>query len=492
MFCWECGVEASDNDAYCGNCGASLQAAYDTPIASQQQSSQQASPSPKPAVQVMEESMEYDTLGPFELRGELGRGAMARVWRGWDPKLEREVAIKEPLFDPQLGESLLEEMGQRFVKEGRAAARLHHPGIVTIYATDVYDGRPAIVMELVEGNTLTTLLESGVMNPSAALAIIDQLLDAVGYAHAKGVVHRDIKPDNIFVDTQGRVKLADFGIAQIDDGNATRATMVGTVLGTPGYMSPEQATGAKVDERSDLFSIGVVAYELLAGENPFGAGVTGNSTALLYRIVHEPVPSLPDSVCAGLEADPRPAIMAALEKAPASRPQSAEEFKAALHGGNARRPAGYPASEELAEMARRSLDPTKKWLPYIGVAAACLIVVLIAFASATSGGNGGGGIAGGLGPAETTEVTATGDSVSSNQAGALSGTQYFVDVDSDGYIAIYSKVPGGTLVLEWKSDGKVENLSQSSAEALDEIPTFDSFDDALALAEEFEDEALGN
>ena len=252
-------------------------------------------------------------FGPYELRGELGRGAMARVWRAYDPNLGREVAIKEPLFDSNLSDQVREEMGRRFVKEARTAAQLNHPNIVTIYAADVYDGRPAIVMELVEGSTLGAILSNGPLEPPVALSVLDQLLDAVGHAHSKGVIHRDIKPDNIFVDPQGHVKLSDFGIAHADDG-ATRVTMAGTVLGTPGYMSPEQAQGAEVDERSDLFSVGVVAYEMLTGRNPFGAGDGSDAVTLLYRIVHEPVKELPETASAGLPADLRPAIMAALSK----------------------------------------------------------------------------------------------------------------------------------------------------------------------------------
>ena len=182
--------------------------------------------------------MSESTIGSYELRGELGRGAMARVWRAWDPALEREVAIKEPLFDYRLTPEVHAELGRRFVAEGRTAAKLNHPGIVSIYAADVWDGRPAIVMELVDGSTLSDLLTVGALPPKAALNILDQLLDAVGYAHAHGVVHRDIKPDNIFVTKTGIVKLADFGVAHVDRGTK-HATLAGTVLGTPGYMSPE-------------------------------------------------------------------------------------------------------------------------------------------------------------------------------------------------------------------------------------------------------------
>lgn len=307
-------------------------------------------------------------IGPYELRGELGRGAMARVWRAWDPALEREVAIKEPLFDERLPQTVLDEMARRFVAEGRAAARLSHSGIVTTYATDVFDGRPALVMELVEGSTLSSLLAAGPLSPDEALSVLDQLLEAVGYAHAHGVVHRDIKPDNIFVTPAGQVKLADFGIARIEGAGATRLTAAGSVLGTPGYMSPEQATGKPVDARSDLFSVGVVAYEMLTGEIPFAAG-SPDTTTLIYRIVHEPAPPL-SLRAPGVSRRVAEAIMAALEKDPSARPQSADEFRALLHGG-------------VADDA-----PRRTWLPYALVAAAGIIALVVAFASATMGGGG--------------------------------------------------------------------------------------------------------
>ena len=333
-------------------------------------------------------------IGPYELRGELGRGAMARVWRAWDPNLEREIAIKEPMFDYRLSPEVLAEMGRRFVAEGRTAAKLNHPGIVAIYAADVWDDRPAIVMELVEGSTLSDLLAVGALPPKSALNILDQLLDAVGYAHAHGIVHRDIKPDNIFVTKSGVVKLADFGIAHRDNSSMTHATVVGTVLGTPGYMSPEQATGRPVDGRSDLFSVGVVAYEMLTGANPFGSGQDADATTLIYRIVHEPAPDLPPSASAGLPVDLRPAVMAALEKDPNRRPATAEAFKALLHGATL--PARttdvvVPEPVSIPQTQVSQGGKTPSWLPYALVFVAGVVVLAIVFISATSGTRGGGG-----------------------------------------------------------------------------------------------------
>ena len=360
-------------------------------------------------------------IGPYEIRGKLGEGAMAVVWRGYDPNLEREVAIKEPKFSAADSAERREDLGARFVREGKAAAKLVHGNIVTIYAADIYDGRPAIVMELVEGSTLFDLLDAGALAPDIALSIADQLLDAVTCAHNRGIIHRDIKPDNIFLNRDGVVKLADFGIAHVDDGHATHATMDGTVLGAPGYMSPEQAIGAPVDARSDLFSIGVVVYEMLTGNNPFMLGDSNNATTILYRTVHEPVPELPESASYGLPADLRPAVLAALEKDPNNRPQSAEAFKAALHGAPLPSPtAQRPQQNVSAATAPRPPAPSRNIAPFvaIGIVGVAAIVALLIFAT-----NGGGGkVAVAPGTQTTQPVAGTTSTGTTSDPGTSSGT----------------------------------------------------------------------
>lgn len=317
-------------------------------------------------------------IGKYELKNEIGRGAMARVWRAYDPALDRYVAIKVPLFDSGLSEDVIDELGRRFVDEARIAGRLNHPNIVTTYAADIFDGTPAIVMELIEGQTLADMLERGALDPQYARALLNELLDAVSHAHAHGIIHRDIKPENIFVNQAGHVKLADFGIAHIDSSTRTHQTMAGTVLGTPGYMSPEQARGVQaIDERSDLFSIGVVGYEMLVGYNPFGVGESSNSTTMLYRIVHEPVQDPGTIVGESLPESMRQAILKALEKDPAMRPQSATEFKAMLNGG----------MEVVAPPPPPPSGPPK-WLPYVIIGAVGVAVLIVVFIGATSGQRG--------------------------------------------------------------------------------------------------------
>jgi tRNA A-37 threonylcarbamoyl transferase component Bud32 len=314
-----------------------------------------------------------DMLGSYELRGELGRGAMAIVWRGFDPKLAREVAIKEPVIPHGTSPEVRAELAARFVREGRAIASLQHPGIVTVHAADIFDDRPAIVMELVQGTTLSDLLKSRRrLDVPTAVSIATQLLDALAYAHAAGIVHRDVKPDNVFVTPDGRIKLADFGIARLAD--QTRYTQEGTVMGTPGYMAPEQVRGLEADARADVFSVGAILYEMLTGKNPFGASDGIESTAVMYRIVHESPepaeklnPQLPGWL--GQVAD------VALAKDPANRYQGAEAMRTDLLG----QVASVKAPTALPGSARSGLTA-------IAVVAGALVLAIVALFFLAQGG----------------------------------------------------------------------------------------------------------
>ena len=221
-----------------------------------------------------------ERLGKYEIKGALGKGAMGTVYKAFDPHIERFVAIKtirKDLVEPELAAQYM----ARFKNEAKAAGRLHHPNIVGVYEYGEDDAVTFIAMEYVEGAGLREYLNRRVSFDFAQLVeLMDQLLNALEFAHSRGVVHRDIKPSNLIVTNQGVLKVADFGIARVD---RTDLTMVGMLIGTPMYMSPEQCRGLDVDSRSDLFSAGVVLYELLTGEKPF----RGNMEAITYKICHE-------------------------------------------------------------------------------------------------------------------------------------------------------------------------------------------------------------
>src|SRR5437899_3691019 len=268
---------------------------------------------------------EPEKLGKYEIQGVLGKGAMGVVYKAFDPHIERTVAIKTvrmDLVDPDLTAQFI----GRFKNEARAAGRLHHPNIVGIYEYGEHENVAFIAMEYVEGTGLRAHLDRKTrFDLPHVVAIVSQLLLALDVAHERGVIHRDIKPSNLILTPGGQVKVADFGIARID---AASLTQTGMVLGTPSYMSPEQCQGLASDHRSDLFSAGVILYELLTGERPFA----GSPEMIAYRICNE-APRLPSAVASQpLPPGIDPLVMTALAKEPDRRFQSAREFHAALRG----------------------------------------------------------------------------------------------------------------------------------------------------------------
>ncbi|MGE5105338.1 MAG: serine/threonine-protein kinase [Betaproteobacteria bacterium] len=262
-------------------------------------------------------------LGKYEVQGVLGKGAMGVVYKAIDPHIERTVAIKtvrKDLLDADLAAQFL----ARFRNEARAAGRLAHPNIIGIYEYGEDDAVAYIAMEYVDGTGLREYLNRKArFELHQIVAIVSQLLLALEFAHAQRVVHRDVKPANLILTSAGALKVADFGIARIDQ---TNLTMTGMVMGTPSYMAPEQCRGLPSDHRGDLFSAGVVLYELLAGRKPFD----GTIETVTYKICHEdpPPPSTlsPLAMPAGLDG----VVAMALAKDPALRYSSARAFHSAL------------------------------------------------------------------------------------------------------------------------------------------------------------------
>ncbi len=262
-------------------------------------------------------------LGKYVIRSVLGKGAMGIVYEGFDPDIERPVAIKtirKDTIDPELAQQFM----ARFRNEAKAAGRLHHPNIVGVYEYGEEGAVAFIAMEYVEGTGLREYLNRKVsFEFSQLVMLMSQLLEALEFAHVRGIVHRDIKPANLIVTRDGVLKVADFGIARIDRSNLTTA---GMVIGTPSYMSPEQCRGTETDPRSDLFSAGVVFYELLTGHKPFA----GSIDAIAYKICHEDPP--PPSTVSGLKLPPAVdrLVATALAKDPQARFSSARAFNDAL------------------------------------------------------------------------------------------------------------------------------------------------------------------
>jgi len=226
-------------------------------------------------------------LGRYKVLKELGRGAMGVVYLGKDPKIQRFVAIKTMRLDEIDDDEKLQDFKARFFREAESTGRMSHPNIVTIYDAGEEQNLGFIAMELIEGTPLKQYARKpNLLPPTDVLSKIATVADALDYAHQQGVVHRDIKPANIMITKDQTVKVMDFGIAKMASSSKTQTD---TVLGTPTYMSPEQIAGKKVDGRSDVFSLGTVLFELLAGQPPFTAD---NLSALLFTIAHNPHPAI--------------------------------------------------------------------------------------------------------------------------------------------------------------------------------------------------------
>jgi len=259
--------------------------------------------------------------GRYEIVGELGRGAMGVVYKAIDPVIGRPVAVKTIRLTEEGTGLSRQELLSRFQTEARAAGSLTHPNIVVVYDAGEENGLFYITMELVEGKSLQALIESGQPFPlPRILRVMEQTCSALQFAHEHNIVHRDIKPANLMLTLDDIVKITDFGTAKILQFGAAQQTS--HVMGTPSYMSPEQVKGRSVDGRSDIFSLGVMLYEMVTGEKPFPGQ---NITTVIYKIVHEnPVP--PRQVDSAIHPGISSIIMKALEKEPEQRYQSCKEF----------------------------------------------------------------------------------------------------------------------------------------------------------------------
>ena len=288
-------------------------------------------------------------FGRYRVLREVGRGAMGVVYLARDDRIARNVAIKTLSLDANLSTEDRKEISARFNREAQAAGKLSHTNIVTVYDVGEEEGTFYIAMEYLEGATLTEITAEGPLSIPQATDVIVQVLSALSYAHGHDVVHRDIKPDNIFLLPDGRVKVVDFGIARIT--STSTMTQMGQVMGTPGYMSPEQVKGEPVGPPSDIFSVGVLFYELLTGTAAFRST---SATSIMYKIVHEEPEAL-HLVNPGVPYNLEAVIARACAKNPSARYSDASPMKEDIESGVAPEMVPSPVSHDGTVLRGKSI-----------------------------------------------------------------------------------------------------------------------------------------
>lgn len=347
-------------------------------------------------------------IGKYRVKGELGRGGMGAVYLAEQPGLGREVAIKE------LIQSADPVALRRFLQEAQVMARTSHPNLVQVHDMELMGNVNYLVLEFVRGRSLRDRMNETLLPPPQVFAVMHGVLQALDYAHRHSIVHRDMKPENVLLSDEGMVKVADFGIARLTDdtGIGGTATKTGTTVGTPQYMSPEQVASSKVDGRSDLYSAGIMFYELVVGQPPFTASDVDGPFTLMAKHVQAP-PKPPSVYRPGLNPDLEQLILKSISKRPEDRFQTGQEFDVAMTrvadqicpgwqrslepGADLSRmvPAATPATPvastaiggtATAGSARAAYNPTPPVKPVAKKSMSCLsVLVLLALALAAIG-----------------------------------------------------------------------------------------------------------
>jgi serine/threonine protein kinase len=266
-------------------------------------------------------------LGRYHILEEIGKGSMGVVFKAHDPQIDRILAVKALRPDRITSEAFV----QRFLKEAQAIGRLSHPNIVTVYDAGLDGDTLFIAMEFLPGHSLKGILEQRQLADQEIIHIGVEVVEALDYAHQRGIVHRDIKPSNIIINPAGSAKITDFGVAHIEDPNTPAQTVAGEILGTPEYMSPEQVLGKPVDGRSDLYSLGVILYEMTTGKRPFRR----ENIAATFQAIMQETPEVPRRNASPIAGSLSALIMKSITKAPEQRFQTGIEMavplKACLH-----------------------------------------------------------------------------------------------------------------------------------------------------------------
>jgi len=348
--CPQCQVEVSDDSRFCSKCGTPIHPSEDIFISQT-----------RTILRPMEELRPGTELaGKYTIEEVVGRGGMGIVYKAEDTRLKRHVALK--FLPPELIQD--EEAKERFILEAQTAAALAHPNICTIHEINEQDGESFISMEYVEGQNLRKRLRKSPLEVEEALDIAIQVAQGLDEAHKKGIIHRDIKSANIMITEKGQAKIMDFGLAKIK--GTTLLTREGTTLGTVAYMSPEQARGEKVDHRTDIWSLGVVLYEMVSGEFPFKGD---REASILYSVVHEEPRPL-KGIKRDLPAELQQIINRALKKKPESRYASAEEMLKDL-----RKYQDSLRAEELGAFNLRTLLRRIR-RPRVAIPAVCAVIII--------------------------------------------------------------------------------------------------------------------
>ena len=425
--CPECQHENPDDTLFCGKCAASLNPAEGISVT-------------KTLITRSDSLKKGSTLGGrYTILEELGRGGMGVVYKAEDTKLKRTVALK--FLPPEL--THIPEVKERFVREAQAAAALDHPNICTVYEFDEAEETTFISMAYIEGQSLRKKIELGPLELDEALKIAMQVAEGLQEAHKKGVVHRDIKSANIMVDERGQANIMDFGLARMTGG--TLLTQEGTTMGTIAYMSPEQARGEEVDFRTDIWSLGVVLYEMFCGQLPFKGD---HEQTVLYSILNKkpkPITDLHSEIPTSIEQ----VVNKALEKDPDKRYQQAEELLDDLKSISA----GIVPDEIKARLRKEKLRKRKRAILYGGVVALVIIMAVLALTLFK-------------GPPETIDSIAvlplenlTGDA----------GQDYFADGATDELIGQLAQISGLRRVISRTSVMQYKDTDKSLPEIAQEL-----------------------